>query len=77
MGQDVLCRLWRDDGGQDLAEYALLLALLAVVIVPTLTLFSGTIADLFHHSDECLKPSLTGVTPADGAVSYGQCKKGG
>jgi len=69
-------RIWRDESGQDLAEYALLLALLAVVIVSILVMFGDAVADLFDHSEECLRPALGGGTPADGAESFGQCKKG-
>lgn len=76
MGMAWLKRFWRDEDGQDLAEYALLMALLAAVIVPTLLRFGDSIADLFDHSEECLRPALGGGTPADGTESFGRCKKG-
>lgn len=76
MFSGTLLRLWRDENAQDLAEYALLLALVAVVVVPMLVAFGGSIADLFHHNDECLRPAMSGITPADGGEAYGRCKKG-
>jgi Flp pilus assembly pilin Flp len=76
MSMSTLRRLWREEGAQDLAEYALLLALLAVVIVPILLTFGDTIVDVFDHNERCLRPALGGGTPADGSDSFGQCKKG-
>jgi pilus assembly protein Flp/PilA len=40
--------LWLDESGQDLAEYALLLALIAIVVIVALRLLGPTIADLFN-----------------------------
>jgi len=34
--KNVLMRLWKDEEGQDLTEYALLLALISVVMVLTI-----------------------------------------
>ncbi len=76
MGMAWLRLYWRDESAQDLAEYALLLALLAVVILPVLLTFGDSIAELFDHSEDCLRPAFGGGTPADGSDSFGQCKKG-
>lgn len=76
MGTGLVVRLWRDESGQDIAEYALLLALLAVVILPILVAFGDTIADSFDASEDCLRPAFGGETPADGGESFGQCKHG-
>lgn len=76
MGTSRLWHFWRDEGAQDLAEYALLLAILAIVMLPVLLAFGDSIADLFDHSEECLRPALGGGTPSDGGSSFGQCKKG-
>lgn len=40
-------RLWRDDSGQDLIEYALLVGLVAVVAVSVVTQVGKTILDIF------------------------------
>ena len=40
--------LWLDESGQDLAEYALLLALIAIVVIVALRLLGPTIANLFN-----------------------------
>ncbi|MEN8375991.1 MAG: hypothetical protein ABFS34_11125 [Gemmatimonadota bacterium] len=69
-------RLWRDESAQDLAEYALLLALLAVLIVTAVGRFGQGIADLIDSSEDCLRPAMGGGTPANGSEPFGQCKKG-
>ena len=43
----LLSILWRDDSGQDLAEYALLLALIAIVAISSLIVIGGGISDIF------------------------------
>lgn len=39
----------RDDSGQDLAEYALLVALLAMVVIAAVTLLSENIQTVFNY----------------------------
>jgi Flp pilus assembly pilin Flp len=36
--QNVLLRLWREDDGQDIAEYAVMLAVILVLVVGTVRL---------------------------------------
>ena len=43
-----LFRLIREYEGQDLAEYALLISLIALVAVAVVTLFGTTISGVFH-----------------------------
>jgi Flp pilus assembly pilin Flp len=43
----VLRRFWRDDRGQDLIEYALLVSLVTLVAVGAVTQVSETIRDVF------------------------------
>jgi len=45
----VLRRLWRDDSGQDLIEYALLVGLVALVAVSAVTQVGTTIRDVFWN----------------------------
>ena len=40
--------LWRDDSGQDLAEYALLLALIALVAIAAITLVGTDVKAVFE-----------------------------
>jgi Flp pilus assembly pilin Flp len=35
---DIVCKLWNDDGGQDIAEYAVMLAVILVLVVGTIRL---------------------------------------
>jgi pilus assembly protein Flp/PilA len=41
-------RFVRDDQGQDLVEYAMLLALIAVVVAVGVTAFGGALADFYN-----------------------------
>jgi pilus assembly protein Flp/PilA len=51
--------LWLDESGQDLAEYALLLALIAIVVIVALRLLGPTIADLFNTIESELSTAAT------------------
>lgn len=44
----LLSTLWREESGQDLAEYALLMALTALVVVASLIMVGGSIRDVFN-----------------------------
>jgi Flp pilus assembly pilin Flp len=50
----LLISLWSDDDGQDLAEYGLLLFMIAVLIVTALTAFRGQISTLFSTATSVL-----------------------
>lgn len=39
----------RTDSGQDLAEYAILIGLIALVVVGAVTLLGGRVAQLYQH----------------------------
>ncbi len=41
--------LWRKDDGQDLLEYALLVALIAIVAVAAITLAGTQVSDIFNQ----------------------------
>ncbi len=45
--KNLLSTLWHDDSGQDLAEYALLFALIAIVAIASLIVIGGGISDVF------------------------------
>ena len=44
----LLRRLWTDESGQDLAEYALLIVLLTIVVIAALQLLGPTIAQFYN-----------------------------
>jgi len=49
----MLLNLWNalrsDESGQDLAEYALLIALIAIVVIAAVTLLGGNISTVFNN----------------------------
>jgi len=45
----MLGRLWKDESGQGLAEYGLILALVAVVVIGALTLLGTGIRDKINE----------------------------
>ncbi len=46
----LLLRFWKEEAGQDLVEYALLLALLALAAVATLGTLANTIKNVFSSA---------------------------
>lgn len=49
-----LTTLWNDESGQDLAEYVLLLVLIAVVVAAAILLFRDAIINGFNSATEQL-----------------------
>lgn len=43
-------KLWREDEGQDLTEYALLIVLVALVAIATMQTLGGTISNVFSNA---------------------------
>ena len=48
--RDLLSRLWRDESGQGLTEYALIIALVAVALIAVLVLFRNSIGRVFSNA---------------------------
>lgn len=44
---DVILRLWRQDDAQDIAEYAVMLAVILVIVVGTVRLIGGNANNVF------------------------------
>jgi Flp pilus assembly pilin Flp len=44
---EILRRLWRKDEGQDIAEYAVMLAVILVIVVGTIRLIGGNANNVF------------------------------
>ncbi len=45
--KDILRRFWREDEGQDIAEYAVMLAVILVIVVGTIRLIGGNANNVF------------------------------
>lgn len=48
--KNFLKRLWREEEGQDLTEYALLLVLIALATVTTVTTLGKAVSDVFSNA---------------------------
>jgi Flp pilus assembly pilin Flp len=46
---NMIKRLWNDESGQGLPEYALLVAAVVVMVVAASTLFTGSVQTLFTN----------------------------
>jgi len=47
---DLLCRLWSQEEGQDIAEYAVMLAVILVLVVGTIRLIGGSANNVFSST---------------------------
>jgi Flp pilus assembly pilin Flp len=47
MNRKVFRRLWRDEEAQDIAEYAVMLAVILVIVVGTIRLIGGNANNVF------------------------------
>ena len=45
----LMARLWKEEAGQGMTEYALIIGIVAVFLVAALVVFRGKIADLFSQ----------------------------
>lgn len=45
----LLYKLWRDDQGQDIAEYAVMLAVILVIVVGTVRLIGSNANNVFSN----------------------------
>jgi Flp pilus assembly pilin Flp len=43
----LLCKLWRHDHGQDIAEYAVMLAVILILVVGTVRLIGSHASNVF------------------------------
>jgi len=48
--RNMLRRLWKDEAGQDLAEYGLLLVMIALAAIATMNNLGSAISDVFSNS---------------------------
>lgn len=47
---DLLRKLWRNDEGQDIAEYAVMLAVILVIVVSTIRLLGSNANTVFSQA---------------------------
>lgn len=47
---EVFSRVWRDDEGQDIAEYAVMLAVILVIVVGTIRLIGSQANNVFSQT---------------------------
>ena len=47
---DLILRLWRDEDGQDIAEYAVMLAVILVLVVGTIRLVGSNANNVFSSA---------------------------
>jgi len=45
--RDLVRKLWRDEQGQDIAEYAVMLAVILVIVIGTIRLIGGNANNVF------------------------------
>lgn len=60
--KNLLKRLWVEEEGQDLTEYALLLALIALGAITAMKTLAGTVNNVFTNA----ATNLTGATSGSG-----------
>ena len=58
---ELFAALWKDETGQDLAEYALLLAFIAIAVVLTLPLLGQAIEGIFDNISGTLEAAPGGT----------------
>ena len=57
--QNLLKRLWQDEQGQDLVEYALLLVLIALVAATTIQTLGNSVKSVFSNATTALSGYAT------------------
>ena len=57
--KDLMHRFWKDEAGQDVAEYAMMLALVALVLIASIQAFRGAIQAKFQASTSQLTSGVT------------------
>jgi Flp pilus assembly pilin Flp len=50
IGDIMFCELWKDDQGQDIAEYAVMLAVILVLVVGTIRLVGSNANAVFSEA---------------------------
>jgi len=53
---NLIRELWREDSGQDIAEYAVMLAVILVLVVGTIRLIGGNANNVFSTAASSIGP---------------------
>jgi pilus assembly protein Flp/PilA len=54
--------LWTDESGQDLAEYALLIALIALAVIVAVSLLGSRVSNVFNTIGSTLEAQVPGTS---------------
>lgn len=57
--KELMLRLWREEEGQDLTEYALLLVLIALAVAAVLPFFANALRTVFNNASSNLQTSTS------------------
>jgi pilus assembly protein Flp/PilA len=57
--KNIMKRLWKEEEGQDLIEYALLIALITLVAAAIFPTVGASINAVFTHANTCLGSTTT------------------
>jgi len=60
--KSILIRLWKDEEGQDLLEYALLIVLIVLVAAAAINPLGTAIAQVFTNANACLSNAGSSCT---------------
>ena len=60
--KNILMRLWKEEEGQDLLEYALLIVLIVLVAAAAINPLGTAIAKVFNNANGCLSSGGTSCT---------------
>ena len=52
---EILSQMWHDDAGQDIAEYAVMLAVIVVIVVGTVKLIGSNANNIFSEIASTLR----------------------
>jgi len=57
--KNMMKRLWKEEEGQDLIEYALLVAFIGLVAAAIFPTVGASIHAIFTHANACLQPGVS------------------
>ena len=57
--KELMVRLWREEEGQDLTEYALLLVLIALAVAAVLPFFANALRTVFNNASANLQTTTS------------------
>lgn len=61
MEMKLLQRLWKEESGQGLVEYGLLVGLIVVIVIAVLFIFEGALTTMFENIRDQLNEATAGT----------------